>query len=180
MLYKQGILAELELPADKRTQAEEIAQEVYDQWETETQRPWEEVSGKVELIRIETYRNVITPSLIPVSVVTQIRERSAPGADWTTLVADTDYVVFGNQIERFGAQWASFVEITYTGGYVDSTLPGDIKRALRIQARFVAEHINKNLTTSNQAFEGGSTSYLKQTYHPLFASTAKKYRRLHV
>lgn len=85
----------------------------------------------------------------PVNSITSIKD-----ADGNTLTVDTEYTLRGNQFKWIESPTSCYLEVTYTAGYSDTTIPKALKRAIleEIAFRYV------NAGDQQQEFANGKVS----------------------
>lgn len=160
----------LATPPEKDPEVELIRLQVLAQWDTLTKRSWAFQAGRVEKVYPEGCSLYL--SKFPITVITLVRERAKGSTTWSTV---TKYEQIGkNELENLGGNWNEVVEVTYSAGYTDVTVPADIRQALEIQARFLTERTSDGkLIVRSQNFEGGGGVYEDAFYHPYFKKTAE-------
>lgn len=165
-------------PAEKDAEVEIIRAQVLAQWDTATNRAWAFTEDFVET-HVEVYpTTLLYLQKFPITELSLVRTKNKRDATWTTLEVD-DYTQYGiNTLERLDADWSHITEVTYSGGYTEANCPADIKQALEVQARFLAERLSDaKLIVRSQNFEGGGGVFEDAAQHPFFAKMAKAKRR---
>ena len=160
----------------------DLKAEVEELWISTTQRLWKAETGRVEVHRVEGKRiTTLFPHLRPVTSITKIEVKSELGGptDWDELlIADEGWELIDNQIIRYGTWWKPLVRVTYNGGYAIDSCPADVKRALKVQAKFTRERMDTEVKMASVSSEGGSGSLVTPNAHPYFTELAADYRRL--
>ena len=83
-----------------------------------------------------------------------------------------------NGLEKITGNFNEVVEITYSGGYTETTAPAEVVKALETQARFLSERLSDaKIIVKSQNFEGGGGVLEDAELHPFFKKTAKKHLR---
>ena len=179
MLSLTDLRAGLELDAKSDHDLPGIRAEVVAQWEALTCRRWDRVVGHVE--EIESSVDTITtlfPEIRPVETLTSVEYWD--GSAWAAYATTAYRLSATGTIERLGGEvWKRLVRITYTGGHADGSEPADVRQALIVQAKFLRGRLAPSeITLKSKAIKDASSVYERATYHPLFAETAKRHRRL--
>ena len=150
-------------------------------WETATDGLWTEAL-RVERVRVPRRKRTIRLQARPLTALTQVRVRTSESADWTILVGDVDFERDDDAtsaLRRIGQEWEELVEVTYTGGYTDSTSPLIVREALAIQVAFMIERDDSSrVAVRDASILDSQTSYLRAEMHPRFRSLARSHRRI--
>lgn len=171
----------LKLAPDQESDLVDLKDEVEELWVSETQRPWKAESARIEVHRLDGNRNTtIFLRLTPVITIAKVEVQSDSGTDtWEELLlADGGWKFYNDQLIRIGTWWKPLVQITYDAGYATDACPADVKRALKMQARFSRERLDGEMKISAQSFRGGVGTFVAPTMHEHFERLAEKYRDL--
>ena len=179
MLSLSRLREVLGTPPEKDDEVEIIRAQVLAQWDTATFRSWGFQEDFVETIIPVYATKIVYLKKFPVTAVTLVRTKSKRDPTWTT-PQTTEYSQYGdNTLERFDTNWSELVEVTYSGGYTEANSPADVRQALEVQARFLAERLSDaKITVRSQNFEGGGGVFEDAAMHPFFAKMAKAKRRI--
>lgn len=176
MISLSRIRSHVKLPAGNAEEFEAIQAEVISAFESRTGLLWNRREDHVETLETDELHptNEVMLSLMGPRTISSVKERR-PGDTWTTLTA-SEYEELGERrLRKVDGAFLPRVQVTYTGGYDERSCPQDIQRALLAQAAFIVERTSAGqLTVSAQAIEGGSTTMLEPTYHPVFKEVAKQ------
>jgi len=170
----------------KDGELDDVLAEVISDWEMLTGRPWQKQTGRVDEIRVEHHLDTLLwLPLTPVLAITTVEERSAGSGDYSTLTASSYHLTASSgRLERLAGAWKPNVRVTYDGGYDATTCPSQIKRALALQARFLAARlaspnlIVKGKSVGGRAGGGGEATFFERAdFHPRFIKLAQNHRR---
>lgn len=104
-------------------------------------------------------------------------EYSLDGITWNTLSSEYYGIINEFILVLTESVNTSYVRVSVTSGYGEDT-PSVIKRALKLQARFMQKRLgNGAIAIASQSFEGGAGTYLAPTLHPYFSTVCNKYKR---
>lgn len=160
---------------------EPLRQLVLDQWDEITGHEWAlGAKERVYYLDFES-KELFLKMANPLSVTTIERRLNNVAAPTWVAVDAADYELTSRMtVRKIVGCW----EIKYNyratvnAGYDETTAPSSVRKALFIQAQFMAKRLKEeHLTVSSQNFRGGSGVLLEADYHPMFKATAGVYRR---
>lgn len=153
-----------------------IRAEVIAQWDSATNRSWQ-LETVVEKFYPEC-TNYIYLNKFPVTGITLVRERVKTSTTWTTIPSTAYIQMDSNGLEKITGNFSEVVEVSYSGGYSETTAPAEIVKALETQARFLSERLSDaKIIVKSQNFEGGGGVLEDAEQHPFFKKIAKRYIR---
>ncbi len=185
MITDADLRAQIKLPPDQDDELVALRAEVVALWERETGLLWDRRAAHVQYFRVpnETHRR-LPLELRPVEAVATVEERADGDAAWTALAAGEWWLEDG-WVEKLVGPFQRGVRVTYSGGYVariptppptpaQTVTPGDVRRALLLQAAFVrVRTAQEKIAVKSQAFEAGSTTFEAADLHPYFERLAR-------
>ena len=191
MISIQKLRDYLKLEAGRDSDLEGIRDDVIALFEGEARQLWNKRTNYVEELRPDigagafpfsaSRVRTLVLSLGPISSISKVEEKGLFENDSYSTIDPTTYVQFRERgLERLGFYWSPFVRVTYTGGYDETTAPADVQYALLVQSRFRMARTadDAKLITKSQNFEGGGGVYMDADFHPIFASTVARYKRV--
>jgi len=185
----EHLRAALKLAPKDDEKLESLISEVVDLWETSTGRLWAYRENHMQLLVPQTEQShVLFLELWPVQSVSLVEENSQSSVgEWETLETSDYSVQNGNVLMKLkassfegatGQWWDHAVRVTYTGGYTSATTPGDVRRALETQIRFMLSRFaDDKIITKSQNFEGGQGVFEDAYLHPMFKALARRRAR---
>lgn len=177
---------ELSPSQDQEEYLTDIRDEVVALFEEVTGGLWNARTSYVEEFRFEARRiRSFWPKLRPVTTVTSLKWKWDRDDDYEDVDADEYERVDDRFIREHSrnrdAFWYPYVQLTYDGGYTETTCPADIRRACVLQAKFMtARNSDGRLITKSQNFEGGAGVYEENWLHPFFKRITKQKVRAQV
>ena len=153
------------------------------QFEDLSGRKWNRRVGHTQVFAPPEFSRILLLELFPIETLTKVEERDASsGSVWETLDVTAYEIILRNQLERLDDNWRQRVRVTYTGGYVakpasgssQQETPAHWKKVLALQIKFSRErNTGDKITAQGAQFQGGSVTFEKNNYHPLFWSIAR-------
>lgn len=163
-------------PNDDKIDVQAKINAVVDMWESMTGRLWKYRAAYTETFYPDSFTGVLFPRLGPIVGNFTIKEWSqgaleADGIDVpTTEFRRNDGETPSITLTRCTRTWSDNVKLTYDGGYTPVTAPALIKEAMLIQIKFSFKRFQAdNMHMLSEGFEKGSTTFIKESYHPMFA-----------
>ena len=154
-------------------------------FERNTRRLWQYRKEHVMSIYLDPMERRVNlfVDLFPISKLDKIETWSLIETDKELLV-DTAYKAIadkGRIIRIDGDYWQDYIEVTVTGGYTEDQFEEqfpEVVAAMIIQCNFTQQRNSKmNVHLATQAFEKGTTAFLKPELHPQFQMVCDLHRR---
>ena len=175
-----GRLSEfLKFPASQAAEVERIRLEVIELFEKLTNGLWNTRAGYVQVEEPGEEQRYLWLRLLPVVTLTSVEGKGLSDAAWTAISTSGYAVLRGKQVRSLLGSWPDLVQITYDGGYDDTTCPPEVQRALMLQAEFTysRNREGRGALVSEGFPGGGQTTFGKADLHPFFAKVVAMRRR---
>jgi len=150
--------------------------------ENKTKRLWALRTNFVVTLRQEgEFESILQIPLYPITALALVRwnKGETPPVDFSAPMAvDTDYIFFSDtgEVELLGTPH-DFYRAQVTGGYDETTVPAQVKEAIRLQIAYAAVRENpENIVSVSKTVDGATASMRNTLYHPRFLSLLKGFR----
>lgn len=182
MITVSELRKEVGLPPERDNELSALRLEVISLFEKMTLCLWNEREDHIETILpsgINDHSIWIELENVVHDDIEYVKEKSLSDSTFTTVTAFKLLPGTRRLVKTDGSTWNEIVEVKYTGGYSSTTCPGDIKRALIIQARYQLErHAAEKLMVSGASVNGATATFHPKAFlHPYFDNICQQYKR---
>jgi hypothetical protein len=163
---------------DRDADLVEARQAAVDLWESATGRLWA-YREDYEVNLAATVERTLWLPLFPVEELSLLEGSSPHELDE---VSEDDYsfsAATGSVSRLRGSNWSGHLRAVVTGGYAEDAAPGDVLRAIELQAMFdLTRNSVESLAASGKSVGRGSISFVAGDMHPAFKTAAQIHMRM--